>query len=289
METCPRCALWRTKPADRRWRSHGRWRAALLPFSLFLAVITASAQVEGPPHPRATAPERASAPAPPARPELPAQIALPVKKPIPVVLDTPLSTLVSKQGEVVKFRLTYSILLGNSLEIPPDTEFLGHIVEVKRSGHFGKPGVIHLAVDRVRLEPGGETSIQAHLDSTDLKGQRQFANDKPPSHDARGAVLDTAGGALLGAAIGGAKGAVVGAGAGAAVAVLILMSRRGQDFYLQAGTPFTVTLDQPAYLSGAAVYAAQQNFKKNDGPSTLEPDAPDDGMPRLKRRGGARD
>ncbi len=266
----------RITPGDRPRPLRSGWPTTLLPLSLLLFAITAAAQVGGFPASRAPA-------------ELPAQVAIPMKKPIPVVLYTPVSTLVSKQGEVVKFRLTYSILLGNGLEIPPDTEILGHIVEVKRSGHFGKQGVIHLAVDRVRLGPGGETNIAAHLDSAGHKGQRQFANDKPPSRDARGAVVDTAGGAVLGAAIGGAKGAGIGAGAGAAAAVLILMSRRGQDLYLPAGTPFTVTLDQPAYLSCAAVQAAQLNFKKNAGPSTLEPDTPNDGMPRLKRRGSPRD
>jgi len=220
----------------------------------------------------------------PVVPEIPEQVALPVSHPIPVILDTPLSTLDSKQGQLVTFRLKYSILLDGRLEVPPNTEILGHIVEVKRGGHFDKQGVLRLAVDRIQLHPAGGTNLEAHLDAVDTKGKGPPETDKPASNEARSVAIDSVGGTVTGAAIGGAEGAGIGAGAGIAAAVLILMSRRGQELYLQQGAPFTVTLDQPAYLSGADVYVARQNFKQNPGPYGVEVDSENGDMPKLKHR-----
>lgn len=214
----------------------------------------------------------------PSLPDLPAQVALPVKQRIPVVLDTPLSTVNSKQGQLVTFHTIYSLPLGDGLEIPAETEILGHVVEVKRPAHFGREGELRLAIDRIRLDPDGGTNLQAHLDSAEMKGPGPFTNDDSHSTDLHPVVIGSAGGALLGAVVSGAT------GAGAAMAVLIMKSPRGQDVYLEQGMRFAVILDQPAYLSGATVYAAQQEFLKHAGPSTLEPDSQNNGVPQLKRR-----
>ena len=117
-----------------------------------------------------------------------------------------------------------------------------------------------------------------------MKGQGRFTNDDPHSTELRPVIIDSAGSALVGAVVDGAKGAGIGAGTGAALAVLILKSPRGQDVYLEQGMRFAVILDQPAYLSGAAVYAAQQEFMKHPRPSTPEPHSKNDGLPQLKRR-----
>jgi hypothetical protein len=288
-------------------------RAALLLFSLFLIASLAFAQTEGPLRPQApprarnvlqpdldeppiVEPARGSSlmqavlsplgwPEPqPSLPDLPAQVALPVNQRIPVVLDTPLSTINSKQGQIVTFRTLYSLLLDDGLEVPPETRILGHVVEVKKPAHFGQEGELRLAVDRIQLDRDSGANLEAHLDSAEMKGQGRFTNDESHSTDLHPVAIDSAGGALLGAVTGGAAGAGIGAAAGAGVAVLIMRSPRGQDVYLEQGMRFAVILDQPANLSGAAVYAAQQEFMKNPGPSTLEPDSQNDGLPKLKRR-----
>jgi len=281
--------------------------AAFLALTLFLIATTASAQIVGPLHPQPpsadqSAPET-NAEAPPllesyalsalvdviklpivwpepqpSLPELPAQIAIPMDRAIPVVLDTPLSTRISRQGQAVTFRTKYSILLGDSLEVPPETEILGHVVEVQKPGHFAKQGELRVAIDRIHLDPDGGTSLVAHVDSAGMTGQGRRTTEKRHSTDLYSVLLDTAGGT-----IGGAKGAGIGAGAGAAAAVLIMMSHRGQDVYLEPGMPFSVIIEQPAYLSGAAVYAAQEKFRNNRRLSPVEPDS-QDGLPKLKRR-----
>jgi len=220
----------------------------------------------------------------PAMPELPAQVAIPMDRPIRVALDTPLSTRISKQGEIVAFRITYSILLGDDLEVPPNTEILGHVTEVKKPASFGKNGVLRVAVDRIRLDPDGGANLKAHVDSAEMKGQSRTVADKRRPTDLYNVMVGSAGGAILGAVIGGAKGAAIGAGTGAGTAVLIKMAHRGDDVYLEPGMLFSVVLDQPVYLSGPAVYAAQQKFKQNPRSSpTIEPDS-HDSSPKLKRR-----
>ena len=216
--------------------------------------------------------------------DLPAEVEIPMDRPIRVRLETPLSTVNSKPGDLVTFHTIYSILLGGSLEVPPGTEILGHLVDVKKPGSFGKDGLLSLAVDRMNLRPGGGTGLMAHLDSAAIKSQNQTSNNKHRSRDTYTVLLETAGSAGLGSAIGGVKGAGVGAGAGAAAAVLILMSHHGENVYLEEGMHLSIKLDEPAYLSGADVTAAQEYFKKLPRPASVEPDS-QDGTPKLKRRG----
>ena len=307
------CRIRRNISRGNESRFFSPLRAALLLFSLFLIVTLAIAQTEVPMRPQA--PPRARnvlqpnieeppivEPAKgssliravmspigwlepqPSLPDFPAQVALPVNQHIPVVLDTPLSTVNSKQGQIITFRTLYSLLLDDGLEVPPETKILGHVVEVRKPAHFGKEGELRLAVDRIQLDSDIGVNLEAHLDSAEMKGHGQFTTDESHSTDLHPVVIDSAGGALLGAVTGGATGAGIGAAAGAGIAVLIMKSPRGQDVYLEQGMRFAVILDQPAYLSGAAVYAAQQEFMKHAGPSTLEPDSQNDGLPKLKRR-----
>jgi hypothetical protein len=219
----------------------------------------------------------------PPMPELPAQVAIPMDRPIRVSLDTPLSTRISKQGEIVTFRTTYSIQVGDGLELPPRTEIFGHVAEVKKPASFGKNGVLRVAVDRIRLDPDGEADLKAHVDSAEMRGQSRTVADKRHPTDLYSVMVGSVGGAILGAAIGGAKGAAIGAGTGAGTAVLIKMAHRGDDVYIEPGMFFSVVLDQPVYLNGPAVYAAQQKFKNNPRPPEIEPDS-HDGSPKLKRR-----
>jgi hypothetical protein len=288
--------------------------------AIFSFALSAAAQVEGPIHPQApvqssAAEQPAPGPLPPGGssmapdivdlttlpfvwpqpelppPELPERVAVPAGRPIAVVLDTPLSTRIAKRGQVVTFRTTGPLRVTDDLEIPPDVEILGHVSEAKRPGHFGKAGVLRVTLDNLHLESGGVANLDAHLDSADMKGQGRLTTDNRRSTDLYSVMMDSIQGTLMGGAIGGAKGAAMGAGAGAAIAILIMMSHRGQDVYLEPGMPFTVILDQPAYLSGAAIYSAQQNYQQANLKSKTSPaDAnsrsndQNGGAPKLKRR-----
>src|SRR3990172_1145328 len=106
----------------------------------------------------------------------PATVELPAGTRILVVLDTPLSTRISKKGHPVSFRTTDSVWLQDNLELPPDTEILGTVVEARRPGGFGRPGTLKVQITGVRLTNGTETRMAARLDSADLKQGRLSAD-----------------------------------------------------------------------------------------------------------------
>lgn len=257
-----------------------------------------------PPEEPARAPE-----APPKLPEpaappadLPAKVAIPAGTRLAVVLDTPLSTRIARQGQLVSFRTSDALRVAEQLELPPETGFTGSVVEVKRPGRFGKPGVLRVKVDRLNLSTGATQEIVARLDSPDLTGRGRLSSDSNRTTDLYNLALYTLEGTLLGSQINGGKGAAIGAGAGALAAVLIMMSRRGADIYLEPGMPFLVILDRPVELSGLDVFTAQQNYSRaqgsingsdgnagvNSGSSEIQRDPEgavlDSDRPKLKRR-----
>ncbi len=203
------------------------------------------------------APEPAAPP-----PDLPASIAVPAGSRFAVVLDTPLSTRISRKGQAVTFRTSDALRLSDQLEIPPETAFTGTLVEVRRPGGFGKAGSLRVKVESINLETGPTAEVLARLDSPDMKGQGRLTTDSKHTTDLYSLTLYTLEGTLLGAQIHGGKGAAIGAGAGAAVALIIMMAHRGQDLYLEPGMPFQVILDRPVELPGKGVWTAQQNYAR---------------------------
>jgi hypothetical protein len=180
---------------------------------------------------------------------------------IAVVLDTPISTRISKLGQLVTFRSSESLLVAQGLAIPPDTAFTGKVVEARRPGAFGKTGSLRVKVERIELLNGAGADLTARLDTQDADKHGRISSDSSRAAQLYNLAIWTAQGTLIGAQIGGGKGAATGAGAGAAVALLIMMAKHGRDVYLEPGTPFLVILDRPLSLPGQAVLAAQQSAR----------------------------
>jgi hypothetical protein len=230
-----------------------------------------------------------SLPQPPP-PDLPERVALPAGRTIAVLLDTALSTRIAKKGQVVTFHTSGPIQITNELEIPPESQILARVTQVKRPGHFGKAGVLRVAVESLHLDPGGVTKLDAHLDSADMRGGGRLTTDNRRSTDLYTVLTDSIQGTLLGTVVAGGKGAAIGAGAGGAIAVLIMMSHRGPDIYLEPGMPFTVILNQTAYLAGGEVYQAQTKYEqtlKSRGESSSRDarrEEDDGGPPRMRHR-----
>ncbi len=183
---------------------------------------------------------------------------------IDVVLDTPISTRISKDGQMVTFRTARPIKLEGGLELPPDTEIVGKVTKVRRPGAFGRAGELRVKVERIELPHGESSPILARLDTPD-RTQGRISADRNRTVDLYNLGLWTLNGTLLGSSIGGGKGAGIGAGAGAAVALLIMASKRGPDVYLEPGMPFGVILDEPVKLSGKSVQAAQLEHEQKYG------------------------
>jgi hypothetical protein len=220
---------------------------------------TPSPSLPSPPSPvveSSAAPSARPAPPPVA---VPNTVVIPAGTRIAVVLDTPISTRISKTGQLVTFRSSESLLVAQGLAIPPDTAFTGKVVEARRPGAFGKTGSLRVKVERIQLLNGAGADLTARLDTQDADKHGRISSDSSRAAQLYNLAIYTVQGTLIGAQIGGGKGAAAGAGAGAAVALLIMMAKHGRDVYLEPGTPFLVILDRPLSLPGQAVLAAQQS------------------------------
>ncbi len=268
-------------------RRETKGRALVCFWALALFALPAAAQ-QGtinpripPPAPPPEQPTPEPAPQPAPQPKFPEPVALPPSLPgraiipagtrIAVVLETPLSTRIARRGQLVTFRTSDALRINDQLEIPPETAITGSVVEAKQPGRFGKQGALRVKVDRISLSTGAAAEVAARLDSPDMKGRGRLSSDSNRTTDLYSLALYTIEGTLLGSQIKGGKGAAVGAGAGAAVALLIMMSHKGSDVYLEPGMPFLVTLDREVALPGAEVYAAQQSYarsRRNDPSQT---------------------
>ena len=201
-----------------------------------------------------------------------------------VTLDTPLSTRISKSGQLVNFRTSEAFPVYEGLVIPPDTIFSGTVTEAHRPGSFGKSGVLRVKVDHIQLANGASAEVAAKLDSQDINGQGRLRSDNNHASNLASVAIWAVQGTLVGGQIRGWKGAGVGAGAGAAVALMILMSRHGSDVYLEPGTPFLVKLDQPVSLPGKAVAAVQPstpNLANAAGDASADSSAPGNSTPAI--------
>ncbi len=232
---------------------------------------------------------------PPPLREAPETVVIPAGTRIAVALDTPLSTRISKTGQIVNFRTTEALPVYQDLVIPSDTLFTGKVVEAHKPGSFGKSGVLRVKVDRIELPNGAGTDVIARLDSQDVNAQGRLQSDKNRTADLTSLALWSVQGTLLGAQINGGKGAAIGAGAGAAAALILLMSRHGSDIYLEPGTPFAVLLDQNVSLPGRAVADVQptspnssaaggNESSASDSSASMKDPAADQGRPKLKHR-----
>jgi len=218
---------------------------------------------------------------------LPETITVPAGTRIAIVLETPLSSRFSRQGQAVIFRTSSALALGSEMELPPGVEIRGRLAEVTRPGVFGKSGALRVAVEQVVLPGAPPASLRAQLRSADTNARGRLTSEGRRSINVQSIAILSLQGTLAGARFGG-KAAGIGAGAGAAVAAVLMMSQRGKDASVSAGTPFSVRLRQDVELPARGVYWAQQDYARTHASpfSDSDGDAGFENGPRpvLKRR-----
>ena len=214
--------------------------------------------------------------------ELPAKVTLAGGTRIAVVLETPLSTRIAKKGQEVTFRATQPIALGEGMELSEQAAFIGTVVEAKRPGAFGRQGALKVELKRIDLPSGSSAAIAARLDSPEMRGKGRISSDKSRSADLINLATWTLVGTALGGRAAGGKGAGYGAASGATIWLIMMMSHRGADVYLEPGMPFTVLLDEAAELPGSAASFSADN--QNGPPSSSPSSYPGSDTPRLKHR-----
>ena len=165
----------------------------------------------------------------PRREEVPAGTAL------TLVLETPLSTETTQEGQSVTARVESASSEDGRVVLPGGSVLRGRVTEVDRAGRVS--GRAHLAVKWDTLTVRGE-SHQIAVSDLAMTAEKQHGRD------AKIIGGSTAAGAIIGGIVNGGsgakKGAIIGAGAGAG-AVLV---NKGQDVEMPAGSRWTVRVKE---------------------------------------------
>jgi hypothetical protein len=218
-----------------------------------------------------------------ALPRLAGTVEVPGGTRLEVVLDTPLSTRISRTGQRVVFRTEEALPLQRGLMLPAGTAVVGEVVDAARPGGFGRAGRLRVSVDAIELPSGTRVETAARLTAADPADYGGKASDNNRVTD----LVELAQWSLLGTWIGrevkGGKGAAAGAGAGAAVALILMASRRGPDLYLEPGTPFHVVLQAPVALSASEVASAHYAALRTGQAERARAQEFDDDPPRSER------
>lgn len=169
----------------------------------------------------------------PRREEIPAGTAL------SLVLETPLSTETSEEGDSVTARVERATSEDGRVVLPGGSILRGRVTEVDRAGRVS--GRAHLAVKFDTIVVRG---VSRRIETSDVA----MTAEKQTGRDAKIIGGSTAAGAIIGGIVNGGrgakKGAIIGAGAGAG-AVLI---NKGQDLEMPSGSRWTVRVKETVRL-----------------------------------------
>ena len=180
----------------------------------------------------------ASAPAPPPPPPPPTfqEVTLPPETTIPVKLVSSLASNTSKVEDPVRAEVRKDVEYSGLVVIPAGTTLSGTVTDAERSGKV--KGLARLAFRFSSLSLGDE---RYDLTASPITVTAQSTKKK----DATKVGIGAGAGAVIGGIIGGGKGAAIGAGVGGGAGTGVVMASRGREVHLPAGTPITLTLNEP--------------------------------------------
>jgi len=187
---------------------------------------------------------------------LPAGTALQLK------LNNSLSTRSSQQGDSFTANVTSPVYSpdGQTLLVPQGSTVEGHVLSVQRSGSVAGKSQLQLNFEQLRLPDGTVLPMRAGVSQVNPSAGVGGAITGTPSATAEGGVQksqtrNTVGTAAAGGAVGAIIGAIAGGGKGAGIGGLVgaglgvvLASTKGGNLDLPAGTPLTITLNQPVQI-----------------------------------------
>lgn len=140
------------------------------------------------------------------------------------------------KGVVVK-----PVEIGESVVLPADTVFAGHVKEVSPAGLAGRGGKLELSIDRLEFGSGESRGIEAVL-------AEKLETGSSGGKTALGLIGGIGAGTLIGGAAGKGRGALIGAGIGAGIGSGIAIFRKGRDVGLDAEEEFEIVLTKEVTL-----------------------------------------
>ena len=195
-------------------------------------------------------------------------ITVPVGTRIPLVLTHPVQSKHLHRGDNIYAQVTSPVTVGNQVVIPPGTFVQGIIDKLERKSNRGE---MHLQSMSLTLPDGYVANLSGPVNIESDEGYIQL---DPGRGRTAGALIAPMAGLGIGAAIGASahtkdtttfagqtittstpKGLAIGSVTGMAIggAVSLILLTRSKGFYLDAGSPIEMTLQQPLSLNQARV------------------------------------
>jgi hypothetical protein len=157
---------------------------------------------------------------------------------LPVELTTAVGSDTSHVEDQVRGTLRHGVTVDGVQVIPAGTAVLGHVTSAERPGKVKGRGSIGFRFNQIDL-PGEGNRVAI---STGTVSRLAPATKKQDAAKIGGGA---AGGAIIGGIIGGGDGAAKGAAIGGGAGTAVVLSTRGKDVRLGAGTAVSVKLTAP--------------------------------------------
>lgn len=256
--------------------SHNRCCYSLTATAVLFAGLRCFAQEAPPaPHPATQDPSQQTAPAEKI------VVVVPAGTRIPLVLQRPISTKTTRPGDMAYLLTTAPVIAGDKMVIPPETFVQGEIARITIPG-IDSDGALQIHSAHMVFANGYTVAIP--YDFVVLLPRQWISPEAPGPGKALGLTAALAAPAV-GALIGGltsmhkpppltppvigqpltlpdlgnpVKGAAIGAsiGFGVTIPVTIALLRHHQDFFVEAGSPTEMILEQPLMLDPDRIAAA---------------------------------
>ena len=166
------------------------------------------------------------------------EVTLPAGTVLPVELTTRVGSEISSVEDAVRGTLRRPVVVGGVQAFPAGTAVIGHVTAAERSARV--KGRARIAFRFTTIDPPGDAERLTMR--SDTVSRLAPATKKQDAAKIGGGA---AGGAIIGAIIGGGDGAAKGAAIGGAAGTGVVMSTRGKEVTLPAGTPVSVRLAAP--------------------------------------------
>jgi len=166
------------------------------------------------------------------------EITIPTGTELPVVLDTSVGSDTSKVEAPVRAHLSRAVVVDGQSVLAEGSAVSGVVTDATRSAKV--KGRAHVAVRFDSVTPAG--ADERYRMQTAAISRTAPATTKD---DAIKIGAPAAGGALIGAIVGGGDGAAIGAAAGGGAGTAVVLSTRGKEVHLPAGTALRLRLTEP--------------------------------------------
>jgi hypothetical protein len=166
------------------------------------------------------------------------EVTLPAGTVLPVELTTRVGSEISSVEDAVRGTLRRSVTVGGVQAFAAGTGVIGHVTAAERSARVKGRG--RIAFRFTTIDPPGDAERLTM--KTDTVSRLAPATKKQDAAKIGGGA---AGGAIIGGILGGGDGAAKGAAIGGAAGTGVVLSTRGKEVTLPAGTAVSVRLSAP--------------------------------------------